>query len=158
MIFNQQRRYQYQHQQRQGRELGRKQTMLVSFGCLIITMFLLGAWSCQQGSNDTPTSVAMSARDSIASASAFVGNSQKLHPECIASVGNPNAPQISPTCTLIQRGKASVNLAVDALNQYCASTNYNNGGPCVPDPSLQNQLQQALSNVNQVVTDLKAVK
>jgi len=125
---------------------------LSKLGFVLCLSILVGGWACQQ---KTPAQVAMTARDSIANASAFVGNEEKTHPECAVQETVSNTTKI---CSLLHDGKVGVNLAVDALHQFCASPDYDKGGPCTPNANLQNQLEAALSHVNQVISDIKAVK
>lgn len=130
----------------------RKQRISLNrFGLALTLSVLLGGWACKQ---QTPIQVAQTARDSIASASAFVASAEKQHTECALEATG----KMTKICSLIHDGKVSVNLSVDALHEYCASTSYDTGGVCTPNPSLQTHLTSALNNVNQIITDIKAVK
>lgn len=95
------------------------------------------------------------ARDTVATAKGYLDAAKVHHPECAAPAeGTP----VSTNCQIISRGVAAKDSVIDALNIYCASPDYsNNGGPCVPNKDLQPKLQEALNNLNQTITDVKAI-
>jgi hypothetical protein len=62
------------------------------------------------------------------------------------------------TCVVVNQAVAAQNLAVDALETYCASADFNdNKGPCKPDKSLAPKLTQALRNMQDIVSQVQAV-
>lgn len=93
------------------------------------------------------------ARDSVATAKGYLDAAKAHHPEC-ATPGTP----VSTNCDIIGKGVGAKDAVIDAINVYCASNDYsNNGGPCVPNKDLQPKLQEALNNLNQTITDVKAI-
>lgn len=91
------------------------------------------------------------ARDSVATAKGYLDSAKQHHPECAADASSTN-------CQVIAKGVAAKDSVIDAVNIYCASNDYsNNSGPCVPNKDLQPKLQEALNNLNQTITDVKAI-
>lgn len=95
------------------------------------------------------------ARDGVALAYGFIGDIQTKHlDECRAA---PTAP----TCVLINKGVAVQRLAAGALNEYCAGppkpgdATYATGGPCSVQPGLEPRLQAALTDLSNVMNDIK---
>jgi len=102
--------------------------------------------------------IEVTARDGIAAAKGFLDSQAALHNEC-------NADPTAQVCALINKGNAAKHVAIDALEQYCTGPAFDAGtGPCqVPTDktrkdTLQSQLSGALNNLNQTISDIKALK
>jgi len=101
--------------------------------------------------------VEMTARDTIAASKGFLDSQSAIHAECATT------PTLA-VCGLITKGNAAKHLAIDALEEYCAGPQFESGGACVSpkDKTQKNQLQgkltSALTNLNQIITDIKALK
>ena len=119
----------------------------VSAICCVLVM-LLTMTACQP--------LEMTARDGIASAKGFLDSEAKAHGEC-------NATPTLQVCTLINRGNAAKHTAIDALEQYCTSPEFDAGtAPCTKPTGAAgtiaaNQLKAAMANLNQIITDIKAI-
>lgn len=93
------------------------------------------------------------ARDGVAAAKGYLDSAKGKHPECVGT-----SPASSTNCSVINRGVGAKDAVIDALNIYCASADYsNNGGPCVPNKDAQPKLKEALSNLNQTMSDVKKI-
>lgn len=96
-----------------------------------------------------------SARDAVATAKGYLDSAKQHHPECATADATAAA---STNCAVIAKGVAAKDTVIDAVNIYCASPDYSsNGGTCTPNKDLQPKLQEALSNLNQTITDVKAI-
>lgn len=99
----------------------------------------------------------MVARDAIASAKGFLDAEAKVHPECA------NGPT-SQVCALVTKGNAAKHVAIDALMQYCTSPEFDAGTATCTKPTgpagkvAESQLRAAVSNLNRVISDIKALK
>src|SRR3990172_3320525 len=118
----------------------------------VILLVLLAALGCQP--------FEMSARDSIVAAGGFIRKAQANHlDECLAFTRDgTNLGKSAAICPAITKAIAAHNLAVDALNIYCASPDYDlQGGACTPSKALQPKLEAALRDLTAIVAEIKAV-
>lgn len=89
------------------------------------------------------------ARDAIAAAKGFIEKAQQNHlAECTAQ------PEKS-LCVAINKAVDAQNLAIDALDAYCAGPFWLQGAACDPQALLADRLQQAVRNLNDTVKSLK---
>lgn len=121
---------------------------LVGFAALVLSVTMLTGCPI-----DAPK-----VRDSIATAYGFIGDLQTKHlAECKAT------PTLQ-TCVLINKGIAVQRLAASALNDYCSGPPaagdmpYATGGPCSAQAGLADRLNAALTDLNNVMGDLKKLK
>jgi hypothetical protein len=101
-----------------------------------------------------------SARDSIAGQKAFIDSIAAKHAEC----NDPDTRKSAQVCVLVDKANAIKHVAGDALNEYCSSPSYDlNGGACTPPTDktqgdqLKNKLQAALRDLDQIISDIKAL-
>lgn len=92
------------------------------------------------------------ARDSIAAARGIITTAQSQYKAaCIAD------PQYSH-CVTINKLVAGQNLAIDALEAYCAGPDWGTvGAVCSPHAELEPKLREALKNLEQEKTDVKGL-
>lgn len=98
------------------------------------------------------------ARDGIAGAKGYIDSTAAKHAEC-------NTDPSGQACVLVTKGNAAKHLAIDALEEYCTSPAFEAGtGPCSPPTDktqkdqLQSKLAGAMTNLNQIINDIKALK
>lgn len=117
-----------------------------------VSLFLMAAERCQ--------SFERSARDAVVTYGGFVRKAQSNHlEECVAftSLGK-NLGKSDAVCPAITKAIAAHNIAVDALNTYCASESYDLfGGKCVANKALQPKLEAALANLSSIIAELKRI-
>jgi hypothetical protein len=101
------------------------------------------------------TPVEVVARDGIAAAKGYIESEQaKHHDECTS---DPVAAPKMHTCVVINQAVAAQNLAIDALETYCASADFtDNKGPCKPDKSLEPKLRSAMENLQNILQQVQA--
>ena len=99
----------------------------------------------------------MTARDAIVTAGAFLRQAQANHlEECLAYTKfGVNLGKSDVLCPAITKAVSAHNIAVSALDAYCASPDYENGGPCVPNKELQPKVEAALRELESVLAELK---
>lgn len=97
------------------------------------------------------------ARDAIAAAHGWITNAQTTWgPTCVA---NPTQIQCTSTNKLI----AAQHAAADALTVYCGGVPaagqvaYIDGGACVENKSAQGVLLSAVTQMNNIIADVKAL-
>ena len=114
---------------------------------LLLVPLLLFALACP---TEPPEQVA---HDAIAASKGFIEDQQQQHlAECQAQPTQPIP------CQAINEAVAAQNLLIDALDIYCSDAAYvNDSGPCHPVPDAAPKLQEALSNLNQAMTHVKAL-
>ena len=92
------------------------------------------------------------ARDASASLGGVVSAAQAQHQECLSDA-------TSTTCQTIKRGVSGQNALVTAIETYCGwSTTTpppDTTATCVPVKSAASALQSAISNANQLTTEVK---
>jgi hypothetical protein len=92
------------------------------------------------------------ARDVSASLGGLLQTAQSEHQECLTDAS-------STTCHTIQRGVSGQNALVTALETYCSwSTTApppDSTTQCVPVASAQAALKSAISNANELTTEVK---
>src|SRR3990172_290453 len=118
----------------------------------VILLVLLAALGCQP--------FEMSARDSIVAAGGFIRKAQMNHlDECLAFTRDgTDLGKSAVIFPAITKAIAAYNLAVDLLNVYCASPDYDlQGGKCVPNKELQPKVEAALRELTVIVAEVKAV-
>lgn len=102
----------------------------------------------------------VTARNYIASAKAFLDSEKQSHPECKVAPGV--TPNPGPVCSALARATSAKDLAIDALETYCGGAAFDAGATC-QEPvgstatDLLSKLQSATQNMNQTVSDAKAV-
>jgi|SRR5271157_3945262 len=101
------------------------------------------------------TPVERQAYRTIVSAKAFLDSEKSQHPEC-ATTPNTNI------CQLLKQATSAKDALIDAVNIYCASDSFDNGGPCTPPtkgtPAAQvatDKLKAAIASYNQIYLDIK---
>jgi hypothetical protein len=96
----------------------------------------------------------VTARDGIATAKGFIEDQQTQHKaECTAATAKK--PQ---ACDLITQAVAAQNLAIDALELYCADPAFvTQHGTCHPTKEYQAKLQLALQNLDHTLASVKAL-
>jgi hypothetical protein len=113
--------------------------------CSLIAVLTLASVGCSP--------LEQQAYKSVVAANAFIKAEKAQHPECAT---NPSAA----ICQNFQKATSAKDLLIDAIEQYCSSPDFDAGKPCVK-PSGQagdiakQQLQSAVANLNQVLTDVK---
>jgi len=118
---------------------------------VLLLSFSLAA--CEQGQTEKW------ARDSIAAAKGFIEEAQRNHgDECrvacqLASVQNP--AKCRGICNAINRAVHAQNLAIDALNLYCAGPGWAEGGACSAQPALEPRVREAIGELNRIIADAK---
>lgn len=94
------------------------------------------------------------ARDSIAAFNGYLTAAvQKHDAECKADALNK-----LPVCSLIVRAVRAQNASATALETYCQLSpgqGKDPAGPCTPVKSAQEGLRSAISNMNQLVSEIK---
>lgn len=108
---------------------------------LTITLLLAG---CSQP-------LEMTARDLIAANKGVLTSAQAQYKATCTA--NP----AQGTCNLINRDVFAQNVAIDALELYCAGVDFSNGGACKPDKAYAPKLQEALLNLNRNLNDVKGL-
>lgn len=97
---------------------------------------------------------ASNARDAIAASKGVIQTAQTQYlDQCKAD------PSANP-CSLINRGVAAQNTAINALELYCtgqATPSFDQGGTCHPDKSLEPKLTAAITDLNSIIASLKGV-
>jgi len=97
-----------------------------------------------------------SVRDGIGAANGYVNKALQQYPQC--AVKGSTGTQ----CAIIHKGADSINVAVDALELYCASPSFADGtGSCSPPTNKAdknqavNKLRAALTSMNRNIADVK---
>lgn len=100
------------------------------------------------------------ARDAVATAKGYLESAKANHPECVPQPAHPQvAPAASTMCSIINRGIAGKDLVIDALETYCANPDFDSkGGVCTPNKDAEPKLRAALSNLNQILKDVKGIE
>ncbi len=91
------------------------------------------------------------ARDVSASLSGVLVTAQSQHQECVQD----STPQ---TCQVIKRGVSGENALITALETYCGmqiSPTLDTSTPCSPVKDALGALQTAISNAQQLTTEVK---
>lgn len=112
---------------------------------LIVVPILLLLTGCPQPTDQT-------ARDAIAAAHGWIVNAQATWGDSCRA----NTAQVK--CTSTNKLIAAEHVAADALAAYCggpATPSYANGGPCVPITGYKQSLIAAITNMNNIATDVK---
>lgn len=92
------------------------------------------------------------ARDSIAAAKGVIEAAQDEYQQsCQAD------PSQRP-CQFINQAVAAQNLAIDALNLYCAGSGWAEGQPCNPQPEFEPRLREAVNELNRIIQHVKELK
>ncbi|MCL4524008.1 MAG: hypothetical protein M1451_08870 [Acidobacteria bacterium] len=124
----------------------RKKTVLVVLICLCFA-------ACQPYEKQ--------ARDSVAAAKGFIEQAQANHgdecravPQC-SLPGVVDAGKCVKICAAINQAVAAQNLAIDALDLYCAGTGWQTGGACTPNKELEPRVRAAISNLDRIIKDAK---
>lgn len=98
------------------------------------------------------TQLEQNARDVSASLGGLLQTAQAQHQECLSDA-------TSATCQTIKRGVSGQNALITSLESYCGwSTTApppDTGATCVPVKGLESSLKSAISNANQLVTEIK---
>lgn len=123
--------------------------MKKTFAFVLCSIFLLAAFMCN-------TPLEKSAYRTIVASKSFLDSVKAKHPECPASPEDP--------CPYLQKATGAKDLLIDAVENYCASVDFDSkGGTCTP-PTDKNVLAQAtaklssaLANYNQSEADLRNV-
>lgn len=94
------------------------------------------------------------ARDAAATLGGLVTSAQAQHQECVTDS--------SPTvCQTIKRGISGQNALITSLETYCEWAVVDapppTGTPCTPVSTAEGALQAAISNANQLTTEVKGV-
>ena len=106
------------------------------------------------------------AYNAIVGAKAFTQSISAQHPECGTRDANGHWVPSSSTagvCVSLAKGIEAKDLLIDAAEEYCAGTDFQNGGPCdsPTDKTLKNQLaskvQAALQNYAQTEADIRSL-
>lgn len=98
------------------------------------------------------------ARDGIAQAKGMLDDAKGRHPECQVA---DNAA--SKVCKVLKTATSAKDTLIDALSLYCAGTpatgdkSFDDGGPCVPDKSVEPKLNSALHSLDQIMADVKGL-
>ena len=97
------------------------------------------------------------ARDAIVGAKAALDTEKGKHPECATP-----AAKSTTVCSLLSKATGAKDVAIDALEAYCAGPAFDTGGACNPPAKgtpaatqALNKLSAAVSNMNQTVADAK---
>jgi len=132
-----------------GRNRGRSPLALTALVLLLSSTVA----ACEQGQTEKW------ARDSIAAAKGFIEQAQTHHgEECraacqLASVQDP--AKCARICNAINRAVHAQNLAIDALNLYCAGPGWAEGGACSAQPALEPRVREAIRELNRILADAK---
>lgn len=98
------------------------------------------------------------ARDSIATAYGFISDLQTKH------LDSCRTDATQETCKLINRGVAVQRIAASALNDYCSGPPlagekpYLEGGACSTQAGIEPRLRTALTDLNNIMKDIKVLK
>lgn len=118
--------------------------LLPFFSVAVICLLVIGC-----------TPVEKQAYTVIVGAKAFIDSEKKSHPECSTAPG-------STICVNLVKATAAKDALIDAVEVYCASPAFLNGGPCTPPakgtPAATQataKLQAAISAYNQTEKDVK---
>ena len=94
------------------------------------------------------------ARDSIVGAKAFLDKEKAAHPECATSKAG--------FCGFLSKATGAKDVAIDALEAYCAGPAFDTGGACqaplkgtATSTQLLNKLSAAIQGMNQTIADVK---
>lgn len=122
---------------------------LALFGAMMLT-------ACHKQVGTTPPAppqpIQATAMDVAATAKGYLDEAKKHHPECAPGV---TAPAV---CGVLDRGTKAKDLLIDAVNVYCGSAEYDKGDvACTPNASAEDKLSSALTNMNQIMGDVKSV-
>jgi hypothetical protein len=125
----------------------------------LVTVALFGALilaGCHKAVSTTPPPppqpIQSTALDVAATAKGYLDKAKELHPECAPGVTAPNL------CAILDRGTKAKDLLLDALNLYCGSPEYDKGNVvCTINASAEDKLSSALTNMNQIMGDIKSV-
>ncbi len=103
------------------------------------------------GCNQPPEVIA---RDAIVGAKAALDTVKSHHPECVGS--------LTGLCGVLLKATGAKDVAIDALEAYCAGPSFDTGGACNPPTKgtpaatqALNKLLDAISNMNQTIADVK---
>lgn len=101
------------------------------------------------------------ARDSIAAAKGFIEQAQQNHGDECRAVPSCSLPTVQDAakcrgiCNAVNRAVHAQNLAIDALNLYCAGPGWAEGGPCNAQRALEPRVREAIRELNRVLADAK---
>lgn len=125
---------------------------------LVILVLALGCAS-RQVTSSPPYKPEQGARDAIVSARAFLARAQQNHlSECSAGCEAPTVKDKSKCIRICNAINAAVdmhNVAVAAMNAFCASAEWEQGGVCMGDPAKKPALDRAITNLNGAVEDAR---
>jgi hypothetical protein len=112
------------------------------------------------------TPIERTAYNTTVGAKAFLDSEKKAHPECAFPASGPSVNVTITWCSNINKGIASKDLLIDAIEVYCAGPDFSTGtgacnAPAKGTPGATQaaaKLQAAIDAYNQVAADIKAVK
>lgn len=96
------------------------------------------------------------AYNTVVGAKAFLDSMKSQHPECSTAT--------STLCVSLKRATGAKDALIDAVEVYCSSPAFLNGGPCTPPskgtPASQqalDKLKAAITNYDQIESDVRKV-
>ena len=117
---------------------------------LPIMALLLCGFAC----NQNQANLAQNARDTTAALGGLLETAQAQYMAACTT------DKTAPNCALISRGVQGQNALISALETYCGmqiSPTLDPMTPCTPVASAQAGLQTALTNAQQLITEIKGV-
>lgn len=97
------------------------------------------------------------ARDAIAASKGAIETAQNKYMETC------KADATQQPCVIVNKAVAAQNTAINALELYCSGTaptggqDFQHGGVCHADKSLQPKLDAAVADLNQIIASVKGI-